>query len=915
MSISTNRHSARANPKRFVFKLHPVAAGCAALVFGIGHAAYAQQAEPAKQDAIKAGDQQEAPIQTVTVSGIRRGIESAILVKKNSDAIVETISAEDLGKLPDISIAESISRLPGLSAQRVNGQAQQISIRGTAPELSSALLNGREQVSTSGDRVVEFDQYPSELMSAVTVYKTGDAAVMGQGLAGTVNLQTINPLDYGKRAFAVNVRGEKNSNGKLDAGAPDTGNRVSLSYIDQFVNKTVGVAFGFAHSDHPVSRDQFETWNWVKNTGNLSGAGASDPTALYPQGIKGIYYTGAEKRDGVMGVVEWRPSKSFTSTLDMYHSKFNYDETRRGMEVPYENWSGATFNSTTITNGLALQGTMTASPVVRNNFFAREDNIDAFGWNNKLAIGKWTTTLDLSHSKADHSSKETELNASLGPGTLPYGYTGPVPEFTFAGNLADPAAVKLGGPYGSGYYNQPTFNDKLTAYRLDTKRDLDAGILSMIEFGVNLTKRDKTREHLETGFGSLNSTIAASDLNSPTDLSRIGLPNILSWNVDAVLAHNFAPFTPAVLFPWGATKNWTIKEDVTTGYSKLDLDGDVSGVPMRGNVGVQVVHTDQSSTSNTLRGWPYADLIPVTDGKAYTDILPSLNLAFTLSNQQIVRFGAGRSLARPKLDDLNASFQVGLSASTTGVPQGTGGNAKLDPWKADYLDLSYEKYFGNKGYVSAAAFHKDLKSYIYTLTTPYDFSGFPLTGVAPDGTPIAPSTNIGTITRPENGQGGKLDGIELAASLPLEMLSPALDGFGIVANLALTNSSISIKNTRYGDQSLPLPGLSKNVLNLTAYYEKNGFSARISQRKRSDFIGSIGGPGGTSEIAFIKADTVVDFQTGYEFETGSYKGLSVLLQVNNLTDAAYQTYSGSPDRYRAYEKFGRQMMFGLNYKM
>jgi TonB-dependent receptor len=258
----------------------------------------------------------------------------------------------------------------------------------------------------------------------------------------------------------------------------------------------------------------------------------------------------------------------------------------------------------------------------------------------------------------------------------------------------------------------------------------------------------------------------------------------------------------------------------------------VSNIPVSGNVGAQVVRTDQSSTSNALLSWPIAALVPITDGKTYTDVLPSVNLAANLPGDQVIRFGIGKSIARAKLDELNAAREVGLSNGKTGTPSGNGGNAQLDPWKADYIDLSYEKYFGKKAYVSAAIFHKNLKSYIYKQTTPYDFSAMNIAGA---------TTNIGTFTQPINGQGGKLEGLELAASLPLDLLTSALDGFGLTANLSLTNSAISIKDSRFGSQSVPLPGLSKSVANITAYYEKNGYSARISQRRRSDFVGEIGG--------------------------------------------------------------------------
>ncbi|MDH5332163.1 MAG: TonB-dependent receptor plug domain-containing protein, partial [Aquincola sp.] len=151
--------------------------------------------------------------QTITVTGIRRGIENAINVKKNQDSIVEAVSAEDIGKLPDSSIAESIARLPGLAAQRVNGRATEVNIRGLSGDFANTLLNGREQTSTGNNRSVEFDQYPSELLSAVLVYKTPDAALVGQGLSGTIDLQTVRPLSYPQRVIALNVRGEKNGKG------------------------------------------------------------------------------------------------------------------------------------------------------------------------------------------------------------------------------------------------------------------------------------------------------------------------------------------------------------------------------------------------------------------------------------------------------------------------------------------------------------------------------------------------------------------------------------------------------------------------------------------------------------------------------------------------------------------------------
>ncbi len=178
-------------------RVSPVAAACSTLLLAAS-AVHAQQ----------------APTQTVVVTGIRHAIETSIAVKKNADSIVEAITAEDLGKLPDVSIAESLARLPGLTAQRLNGASSVISIRGMSPKFGVTLLNGREMVSGGADRSVEFDQFPAELMGGATVYKTPDASLGTQGLSGTVNMMTVRPLDFASRQVGLNARIEKNSNGE-----------------------------------------------------------------------------------------------------------------------------------------------------------------------------------------------------------------------------------------------------------------------------------------------------------------------------------------------------------------------------------------------------------------------------------------------------------------------------------------------------------------------------------------------------------------------------------------------------------------------------------------------------------------------------------------------------------------------------
>jgi TonB-dependent receptor len=267
---------------------------------------------------------------------------------------------------------------------------------------------------------------------------------------------------------------------------------------------------------------------------------------------------------------------------------------------------------------------------------------------------------------------------------------------------------------------------------------------------------------------------------------------------------------------------------------------------------------------------------------------------------------------------MRASFEFGVDTGT-GKPGASGGNPRLDPWKANALDISYEKYFGNKAYVAAAVFYKDLQTYIYTQTQQdYDFSDYVAGYVPPAGAPPAQTT--GSFTAPFNGQGGSMKGLEVTASLPLDMFTPVLDGFGVVASATYTDSSITIPpdpgvQSSVGNEPIMLPGLSKHVYNFTAYYEKNGFEARINNRRRSDFIGEISNFAAERTLRYVVGENITDAQVSYTFgDQSSLKGLTLLLQAQNLTNEAYRTYAGTKDRPLEYIEWGRTYLLGLSYK-
>lgn len=915
------------------FRISPVAVGCTLLI--VAASACAQQQQPQQ-------------LETVTVTGIRKGIEAAISVKKNSDNILESVSAEDIGKLPDVSIAESLGRLPGLSAQRVAGRAQVISVRGLSPDFATSLLNGREIVSTGDNRAVEFDQYPSELLASVNVYKTPDAGLVGQGLSGTIDMQTVRPLNFGTRVAAVNIRGQKNSLGAA-AGAKGTGNRISASYIDQFADRSIGLVLGYAHQESPIQEEQvglYEPWQAI-GSGWRPGVAAG---TFYSDGIKALRRTGVTKRDAFLATAEFRPSKEFTSVVDYYHTKAKQEDTANQFEVNLGGYNGGFTPGLNVTspvinaNNTFVGGTVSGLyPLVRGMYNNRKDTIDAFGWNNKLKLaGGGSLTADASYSKADRNEVSLENNTQLAPSgstapldTLKLNFaTGGFSTLAPTLNYSDPTKLLLRGTiYGSGYGKTPSVKDELKSIKLGGNFPLPdsvRGFFQDVDVGLNYADRSKKKRQPEGGInvGAQGDTAIGSEFQySPVDLSFAGVGTIPAWNVPGAVA-KYMTFNPSeTAAPYLIPKAWNVFEKTTTAFVKGNIESELSGIPVRGNLGLQVVRVDQSSTSNYWdNNAPAGSNVKLSaSGKVRTDVLPSLNLAFSLADDQTVRLAAARQMARPRVDQLRSGIEFGVDTAT-GKPGASGGNPKADPWIANAFDVSYEKYFGTKAYVSAAAFYKDLKSYIYTQKRDgYDFSEFIKGYVPPTNCGSAknqqcpPVQPTGTFTAPFNGQGGTLSGVELAASLPLELVSSSLKGFGIQASASFTNSSIKIKAepdqvSSVGDGDIALPGLSKQVYNLTAYYESNGFEARISQRRRSDFIGEIGNFNGSRTLRYVVGENITDVQIGYSFNEGSFKGLGLLFQVNNLTNAAYQTYAGTKDRPLEYIKWGRTFLLGANYK-
>jgi iron complex outermembrane recepter protein len=946
------------------FRLSPVAAGATAMLMAMG--AQAQQTPgPSTQPAPPA----EAA-QTITVTGIRRGIENAINIKKNADGVVEAISAEDIGKLPDTSIAESLARLPGLTTQRTrDGRASTISIRGLGADFNGYLLNGREQTSTGDSRAPDLSVYPAELIGGATVYKTGDAGLMAAGLAGTIDNKLVDPLSFSSRVIAVSAQ-----KGKTGKGLPVEGDntRYSISYIDQFADRKLGLALGFVRVDGTST--QYGAGGWGSRTegelddkGNLksgpitlaSGAPATGATIPGPWGAGLDFRTERfdEKRDGFTAIVAFKPSKELSSQLDFFYSKIKLYTKKHFLKGGL---GGAVTNavvdgSNVVTAGTYALGDSPNGLIAQIEGISDDDKISSLGWKTTWAFAPgWTGSVDLSTNTAKRKEIDNEYYAGIGGtgNTLDFvcNGCGATPKLTpgNATSYTTPATVFIRDQSGwsgvndpdgkpaaqAGYSKGPNIKDKIDALRLDFRTELGEGMFPGLQFGTNFTKRTKDRTTDEgliqsvTGVGR-DAFSYPSGAYVETNVGGTGV-DWLTFDPQAGLIPGAAlrrKYNDDIL-----SKSWQVTEKVTTLYGKVEIDTEVAKVPVRGNLGLQVVNTDQSSRGFRAGVGPGVVLdSPITgfnsDGIKYTDFLPTLSLAGDLGGGHVVRLGVGQQIARSTLTDLRNSLaaapETDSGKSNFGVINGSAGNPKLKPFKAKALDLSYEKYFGTKGYFSVAGFYKKLDTYIVPQTiVGYDFASYAQElGLALP----ASGSYLGTFTTSVNGTGGNLHGIELAGSLPFNLLTSYLDGFGATVSYAETASSVKLPNVigqnpnqqvNIALGSITLPGLSKQNAKLMLYFEKWGFSAFVAQNYRSKYIGSVANDqvGGYPSLAYIDSSSWVSAQIGYEVQDGPAKGLALRVEGNNLNKPVYRQLKADGVTLDKETKTGASIALKLSYK-
>ncbi|HEY5080252.1 MAG TPA: TonB-dependent receptor plug domain-containing protein, partial [Opitutaceae bacterium] len=460
-----------------------------------------------------ASGDQPVVLNEFTVNGsYASSLEMAAQIKQNSDAIIEVLAPEDIGVLPDVSIADDLVRLTGLTSQRVNGRNQEITIRGLDPDFNVFTVDGVEQATTGDNRDAQYDQYASELIGGATVTKTGEANLIG-GIGGTVDLQFTSPLAATQRVIALDAFYNWTSLGQLTPGQKVKGESYSASYIDQFANGTEGIFIGYAHRETPYEGEQFQAWGYpTDGQGNLVLGGMK----IYDQNdlLKG---------DSAVAVIESKPNDMIHSKLDLFISYTNENQLLRGMEVPMAEWSSAILEpGYTASGGSITSYTLkNINPIVRNMDTQWLSHLASAIWN--LDIGEkssWPIHATAGWSSAHQSSEVLETYAGLGfnnseSDSDTFVVTQPAgpnpPHVTSSTDYSNASLFTLTDAQGwgtgvfpvsgmEGYLKYFISYDVADSFKLQTTHQLNASVFKDVELGASYSGRFKQFGQDPTGY-------------------------------------------------------------------------------------------------------------------------------------------------------------------------------------------------------------------------------------------------------------------------------------------------------------------------------------------------------------------------------------------------------------------------------
>jgi iron complex outermembrane recepter protein len=923
--------------------------GVTALALGAFASIAHGQAAPAAPNT----EGQASDVQEVVVTGIRASLERAMDIKRDADVVVDSISAEDIGKFPDANVAESLQRITGVAIDRNQvGEGQTVTIRGFGPTFNTVLVDGRQLPTQTGHRAFDFDTLPADLINGADVFKTSAASQNDGGIGGLMNLHTARPLDLKKLTAIASIKGEKD-----DLSGSHAEPQGFLLLSDTFADGTFGALGSLSLQERSAPTNRAFTGNWFQTDfPQLPG----DPTGFMPQQIDVIALDAFYRRIGGHGVLQWKPNDQLTMTLDGLYDK--YEIHSESSEI------GWYFGPTTLASGTfdknGVLTSFTTNDQLHTDYIREHQNTSLLSPTLLKQLGynaKWNSSDNQFVANLDLNVAKNTVSG----GTEPRYFTvaGFPTSVTYTGNggVGIPSLTSLGIPsqgIPAATYTDPSLlqthfiqqqaldnSDQINEAHLDLQWNAHTSVLQDVRSGLYYQNRILKADTLTThgsaqcaycGYNTPAPTSLFSTFNGPSGYGGYGssLPGQwLTYDPGTYMDYLLTPaamaaedaakgLTPgstnAALTTGGAngfaptdgSSSYAVTEKIESFYVQFDLGGTVAGLPWSANIGGRYVHTKETSHGYTqeledllpIQGDPsefnpvYAnagELLYVSASHTYNNFLPSANFKLNITDQIIARAAVSRSLTRPDMYDLRPV--INYNVLRPGEMQASGGNPDLKPYLSDNYDLSLEWYFSRSSYASIGGFRKNIKDFVSNA-----YSNLPQHIINSQGIALYPDGVVNfQFNAPTNSQSAYAEGLELALQHTFTWLPSPFDGLGFNANATFMHSDAQL-NAANTASTFALTGLG-NSQNFIIFYEKGPVGVRFAYNYRDTFLS------GTAPITYTKGYGQLDAQASYKVTDN----VLVTLAAANLTNAVQQTYDRYINEFDSLNEFGRRYSVGV----
>ena len=870
-----------------------IAAAVSVLVMGVSMQANAQVAQ---QDA--AGEPQ-----TVIVTGVRAALEQSLRQKRNADAVVEVVTAEDIGKMPDKNVADAIQRLPGVNTQSSAGgeggfgENDRVSLRGTSPSLQQTLFNGHaistgdwfllNQIGGNVGRSSSFSLLPSELVGSVVVQKSATADLVEGGVSGAINVITRRPLDF-RQQLTVEGSVQANYNDLSDKAEPHLSGLVNWKNA----SNTAGFLLQAFSEKAAVRRDGQEILGYTPISATSAAALANPQLAgvLVPTFIGATLFEQEKKRAGGAFDVEVRPSSALTLDVNGFYSE---------LKAPHQNtnWLAAPANSINGSNLVPLTSTVRNNTLVAASFASNSGEVDNI-YRPEAGGESWYLDFNGKFRASENLTLSGKLGKTHGvgydrkdvyyqnnvDGGMVYALNGLSPASVSypGGNTTSPGSTAWAG----GGEAQSVDQEKYA--QVDGDWRVRGELVESVRFGARFTDHHRTAEHpLETRPGPVGFSNPGPAWNGQM------YPSDFASNLGGNLSSAYFKYDGAALGEWGAVPgnrlldytlrhNWMDEFKVREKTNALYAMADLGGEGWSGNIGLRAIETRQTTVvnlaggPNPITGSAFGAYTPTTFERTYRDYLPSANLKFDVNPDLVVRTGLAKTIARPDFSALGGSVSLNDDALS-----GSGGNVNLNPVRSTNFDLSAEWYFAPKAMLSAGFFYMDLRSIVAQGTSTGTYYNNKRSALAEY-----------QITSPFNTSGTN-KGVELSYQQPLGQ------NFGFLANYTYADGEL--------DDGGELLNSSKNTYNVTGYFENERFSARLAYNFRSAY------KAGVDRGASQHVDDMPSLAGSINVKLT--ENLTLTFDALNITNETIKMYAENHDRPRAFYSNGRTFYLGLRAKL